>query len=384
MIKLGFIKLNNLFVYIISLIIIFLIRFYKRNTIPGTLLLVRLDAIGDYILFRNFIKEVKRSSKYKNYKITLCGNILWRELAETFDEQEIDNYIWIDRNKHSKNFLYRYKIFKTIYSKGFEIAVCPTYSREILYDDLIIKASFASERVGSEGALEKHAYWKRKLLTDTVYTTLLETSTENIFEFTRNKLFFEKLLGTELTFQKPYLSIDSSNLAFDLPDKYIVLFPGAGIKFRRWDIKNFLEIASFIINEYSLPIVLAGSDNDGKLTSEIMNEIDNKFIYDLTGKTTLVQLTALLSNSELLISNETGAVHIAVALNKNVICISNGNHLGRFNPYPKEIFDKAYYIYPLEISNKSLYNETYRFNSELDINSIKVEDVKKAIKEILI
>ena len=46
------------------------------------ILLIRLDAIGDYILFRNFIEVLKRNPKYSDYKITLLGNIVWRELAE--------------------------------------------------------------------------------------------------------------------------------------------------------------------------------------------------------------------------------------------------------------------------------------------------------------
>ena len=42
---------------------------------PKSLLLIRLDAIGDYILFRNFIEELKKDEKYKHYSITLLGNI---------------------------------------------------------------------------------------------------------------------------------------------------------------------------------------------------------------------------------------------------------------------------------------------------------------------
>ena len=34
-----------------------------------TLLLLRLDSIGDYVLFRNFMSEIKRSDKYRDYKI---------------------------------------------------------------------------------------------------------------------------------------------------------------------------------------------------------------------------------------------------------------------------------------------------------------------------
>ncbi len=46
----------------------------------NSLLIVRLDAIGDYILFRNFLKVIRNSEKFNNYTITLCGNTLWKDI----------------------------------------------------------------------------------------------------------------------------------------------------------------------------------------------------------------------------------------------------------------------------------------------------------------
>ena len=88
----------------------------------------------------------------------------------------------------------------------------------------------------------------------------------------------------------------------------------------------------------------------------------------------------------MLISNDTGAIHFAAAVNTAFLCISNGNHLGRFLPYPKEVFGKAFYIYPPAIMNE-LHNfdklkEKYRFKSDLNINEIQPEKVKELIREI--
>jgi ADP-heptose:LPS heptosyltransferase len=94
----------------------------------------------------------------------------------------------------------------------------------------------------------------------------------------------------------------------------------------------------------------------------------------------------VLSSAQLLISNDTSAAHIAAAVKTPFICISNGNHILRFHPYPREIFDKAFYIYPEEISShigNPEYLEKFRFASDLDINSISVEKVKEAVKKVL-
>ena len=48
----------------------------KRNV-----LIIFLDAIGDYILFRNFLSEIRESSKFKDYTITLLGCEKFKDFA---------------------------------------------------------------------------------------------------------------------------------------------------------------------------------------------------------------------------------------------------------------------------------------------------------------
>ena len=71
-----------------------------------SLLLIRLDAIGDYVLFRNFIKLLKKTHKYNDYKITLLGNIVWKNLSKELDYEYVDKFIWLDRNKFHKDLIY--------------------------------------------------------------------------------------------------------------------------------------------------------------------------------------------------------------------------------------------------------------------------------------
>ena len=75
-----FIKLRNLLNYFVYLIIDLFLPL-GQNTNSNTLLIIRLDAIGDYLLFRNFLSVIRASRKYKDYEITLCGNIVWKDLS---------------------------------------------------------------------------------------------------------------------------------------------------------------------------------------------------------------------------------------------------------------------------------------------------------------
>ncbi len=65
----------------------------KPTIKQNTMLLVRLDLIGDYILFRNFIEIIRKSQKYSNYRIVFCGNIIYRDLAESLEASFIDEFI---------------------------------------------------------------------------------------------------------------------------------------------------------------------------------------------------------------------------------------------------------------------------------------------------
>src|ERR1700679_3460796 len=60
------------------------------------MLIIKTDAIGDYILFRNFIEVVKNSVCYEGYEINLLGNRIWQDIALKYDSQYVDNFIFIN------------------------------------------------------------------------------------------------------------------------------------------------------------------------------------------------------------------------------------------------------------------------------------------------
>ena len=379
-------KIRNLLNYLIYLLInLFLPAGEKINS--NTLLIVRLDAIGDYLLFRNFLSVVKSSGKYKNYQITLCGNFRWKDLSEKFDKNVVDEFIWVDREKFYRNIGYRFNLLKNIRKKGFETAVVATYSREILYDDLIVNSSRAKIRIGSEGSRDSHVKWKRNLFTDKYYTLLIPASSQDMFEFYRNKIFFDNLLEKQTDIKSPQINTSGINLDYIPVKPYVVLFHGASRKEKIWDHNNFKETAEFLINEYSYNIVLTGGEKEKEDSLKIFHSLPAGKVFNLTSKTTLPGLAKIIGESILLISNDTVAVHLAASVNKAFVCLSNGERFGRFHPYPKEIFDKAYYIYPPEIMNNQdnieLLKNKYRFSSDLNINEIKPQTVKEVIKKIL-
>jgi ADP-heptose:LPS heptosyltransferase len=386
LIKIYLTKFLNIFRFLIYKIIDLFLSIQQQKTHQETLLLIRLDSIGDYVLIRNYFYYIKQSKKYQNYKITLCGNDLWKDLAVTFDSNIIDEFIWLNRKKFSNNPFYKYKLLKNIYKSGFEVVIDTTFSREILFGDSIVNTSRAKDRIGSTGSPDSYVRRKRNLFTNRFYTNLLPQSSKNYFEFYRNKELFENMLQEHIELNMPHLDCSEIEINLPTPKEFAIIFPGAQEEKRKWSSTNFEVVVEYLIQNYNLNVIIAGSKSDSAISRKMVKCRISKSCFDMTGKTTLPQLVKLISLATILVSNETSAVHFAAAVGVPFICVSNGNHFGRFNPYPKEMNIKSKYFYPEDIE-KNLddlkYLEKYRFDSDLDINSISPNKILKALTEFL-
>lgn len=375
------ILLKSFFYYIVDFFVV-----QNKKILPKSILLVRLDTIGDYILFRNFIEILKKSEKYKDYQITFVGNMVWKELAEEFDTEFIQHFVWIDRKKFSKKLIYRFKKLREITSIGYEVIISPRYSREFYFEDAIVKLVNAKEKIGSEGDLSNIKALQKKI-SDNYYTRLIPALEDIMFEFYRNKKFIEYLLEEKINIKKPVISIPHDVNKYHLPSEYAVLFIGASADYRKWNIIKFAETGKYLKNKYGLKIVICGSKNEIKDVIKFSEYFGELFI-NLVGKTSLIDLLHIIGDAKLIISNETVTPHLAVAVGKpKIIVISNGNHFGRFTPYPKEMTNTYHVIYHPEIENdlnnyKKLSNQ-YGYGSKLNINEVDTNGVKKIIDNIL-
>ena len=114
-----------------------LLWFHKRLHSPAPysrrILLVRLDGIGDYILFRNFIQSCKESRKFRGMKIDLLGNIRWKELSEVLDARCVDRFYWINPASQFARKGIQFRLNAQKYS----FIIHPTCSRRPEHDSLV-------------------------------------------------------------------------------------------------------------------------------------------------------------------------------------------------------------------------------------------------------
>lgn len=106
----------------------------------------------------------------------------------------------------------------------------------------------------------------------------------------------------------------------NLNKRILAICPGAEFgSAKRWPVEYFAEIAREKFNQ-GWQILLFGSEKDKQIANEI-NILCNQVCLDFTGKTTLGEAIDLLSLSHTVICNDSGLMHVAAALDKNLIAI---------------------------------------------------------------
>ena len=378
-----------------STVLTYLFRFFDKliksmvrsKTTSKSILIVKIDGIGDYVLFRNFLKAVRDNSKFQDYHITLCGNAIWKSLAENLDGQKVDTFIWVNNKQFIKNLTYRFKIRRKLAYK-YTVVLNPTFSRDFFHDDAICFYSNSNYKLAFDGDCNCQNK-QQKAITDQQYTELVSPESQYCFEFNRNKKFFEYFLGDSIQQLSPqiFLNKDYRTASEYLPDNTTLIFPGSGKEFRRWSTKKFAEVGDYLARNHGHQIAIIGAYPEKMLGDEIIqySEIPANYM-NKAGFYSLFQILFLLKASNLLIANETGIVHMAAALNLKTLCISNGNHYLRFHPYPEKMQKSVTYIYPPKIQSLLSENreqeviERFYGGSDLPIEHISYKEVVKTLE----
>ncbi len=123
--------------------------------------------------------------------------------------------------------------------------------------------------------------------------------------------------------QKAKITISSGLQDPHLP--LIGINPGAAYgSAKRWPHENFAELIMKIINDLNGRVIIFGSQSEVEIANEIISEINtlkikfkmeyNSRVMVMSGKTSLRELAALISECDALITNDSGPMHMASAL----------------------------------------------------------------------
>ena len=298
------------------------------NKNKNKVLLVRTDAIGDFVLWLDAARGLRHLYPMGKYQLCLLGNSLWSSLAE--ETRLFDRVLSLDKKAYVDRISYRVLVILKIRCMGFGKVINPTYSRTAM-TDFIVKMSGASERIGYDGD-SVNISKNDKALGDRWYTNLIPAETRQGMELIRNAAFVRGLGLNDFRAELPVLTCGQSSLGVK---DYFVVVPGAGWRRRQWPVQRFAEVIEKIHSSTGLCAVVCGGSGE-EILGQYITDNSSHPVLDLVGRTSLGNLVSIIRGAKLLIGNETGSIHIAAAVSTPSICILGGGHFGRFVPYQVE------------------------------------------------
>ena len=295
----------------------------------NSVLFIRPDSIGDNVLAASMLPYVR--GKYKDAKITI---ICQDHIAELYQAcPYVDNIITFNRKQILQDQHYRQEILDRLRALKPDLSLNSVFSRDPLADILAVDCN-AGQRIAMEGDLsnitaelrEKHNQF---------YTTLLPSAAEHKSELQRHRDFLLGL-GIDTSLLKPMIWTAAEDEKFaerffgdnNLKSRNtIALFPPAQHSGRVY--QNYEHILKSF-DEFNF-LILGGSDAK-VLAGKIWETFPDK-CHDLTGKTTIRQMAALLRRCRIYLGSESSGAHIACAVGIPNLVILGGGHFGRFMPY---------------------------------------------------
>ncbi|MFC2062005.1 glycosyltransferase family 9 protein [Elusimicrobiota bacterium] len=157
---------------------------------------------------------------------------------------------------------------------------------------------------------------------------------------------------------------------------YAVINPGAGFYSRRWPLERYKEIVKYLIEKKEIKkIIISGSIKEIGLGEELKAEYKNS-VENMAGKTSVMDVANIVKKSKVLITNDTGLLHIGASLNVPMIAIMGPGDFKRYDP--RYISENARILYK---GAECAPCEKNKCNDTICLNSITVEEVKKEIDE---
>jgi ADP-heptose:LPS heptosyltransferase len=111
---------------------------------------------------------------------------------------------------------------------------------------------------------------------------------------------------------------------------YACIHPGARLPSRRWVPQRFAQVADYLAAE-GLKVILTGSTEEQPVTAAVKAAMRAPAV-DLTGKTALGTLAALIAGARIVICNDTGVSHLAAAVATPSVVICSGADPRRWAP----------------------------------------------------
>jgi heptosyltransferase-1 len=121
-------------------------------------------------------------------------------------------------------------------------------------------------------------------------------------------------------------------LLCDYPRPWLAVGVGARWLTKRWPPQHFADLTQQALDAFGGSAVFVGAADEAPLAEQTAAQLRGP-ILNLAGRTSLPQLAALLAEVDLMLANDTGPLHLAVALGRPVVAPYTCTVVARTGPY---------------------------------------------------
>ena len=283
---------------------------------PDRILILRLSSIGDILLSSFFIRQVAKT--FPKSKIDFVIKEQFGDLVKF--NPNLDQVYYVQPEKgYAQLYQLRNELKSNKYNLVFDLhnnlrtrflltGLSKSKKRKI-NKDKIIRALLVRFKINGYKEIKS------------IPIRYLETGKEVGINDDMNglELFWDNQTEEKLIKEYPFLE----------NDRYIALAPGAAHYTKKWPIEYFMELVDIITEKRNERLVILGglTDVDDGMELEL-----NDRVINLTGKLSLLESAIAIKNAKVLVSNDSGVMHMATAVKTPVLAIfgSTVEELGFF------------------------------------------------------
>ena len=339
---------------------------------PKRILIARTDRLGDVILSTSVIRFFRE--KYPDAYIAFMVRPENKDVV--LNNPHLDEIITYDKYGLNKSLWSTIKIALLLKTKKFDTAVALHPTNRV---HLMLFVAGISVRIGYNkkmGCLLTHKIFHDKHKGD---------MHEAVYNFNLLEKAGFDISGADfrpymITTKEDGLLIDSVQKDHNISSDFIAVHVGASCMSKRWSPENFARVADELSRRYNHEIVLVGGDETSEFSRAVVSKMKRK-VSDLTGTLLLGELAELLSRSKLFISNDSGPVHVSVAMGTPVVVIFGRNDPGLSPKRWGPLGEKDIVLHkPLNCSPCLAHECDNQFQC---LQAITVDDVVQAAAKIL-
>ncbi|MDP8224951.1 MAG: lipopolysaccharide heptosyltransferase II [Candidatus Lernaella stagnicola] len=270
-------------------------------------LIVQTAYLGDVVLSQPLWAAVK--TYWPEAQVDVLVQPQWASLIE--QDAALAEVLVFDKRKHDKGLAGLLRLSRDLRRRHYDLALCPHPS---FRSALLLAMARIPHRVGFADSAGRFFF------TDRVHRDTSQHEVDRVLSLTT-------ALGWRVPNEQrtPRLVINpeaAGRLAsWGLPEdgRYVCVHPGSVWATKRWLPEGFAAVLSALADDGYTPVVLGGRD-DIELAN-IVQDHCRTLPVNLAGRLSLTELTAVLSRAALLVTNDSGPMHIAGAVGTPVAAV---------------------------------------------------------------